>query len=115
LEEETKEIVFAVYPGNTDGQGWSLFTNNGEPQFKSEIEINGTHRKLHKGYHIKFFGQRYITGLWATDSDFRKPLYTTDNFHKHTGRKKRNLHWEEVESLLDISFNPEYDWREKCN
>lgn len=115
LREETKEVKFVVYPGNTKGQGRFIFTNNGEPQFKSEIEINGAPRKLHKAYHIKFFGQRYITGLWAAESDFKTPLYTTENFQEHSGRKKRNTHWEEVESLLDTSFNHDYDWRKKCD
>lgn len=113
LNNELQEVRFVVYPGNTKAQGRAIFKEDGEAQFKKEIKINGITRKLHKSYHIKFSGQSYITGIWASENDFRTPLYTRYNYHHHSGRKKRNLHWQGIEDLLDNAFKPEFDWKNK--
>lgn len=115
LNENPQEIEFKIYPGNTKGQGWSIFKNKGEPKFKTEVKVNGALRELRKRYHIKFSGQGYFTGLWAEETDFKKLLHTKENFIKHSGRKERNTDWLEVESLLDASFNADYEWKKKCD
>lgn len=114
VKEDTEELAFTVYPGNTKGQGYHIFKNQGEPNFKKTLNINGLDRELNKNYHIKFSGQSYITGLWAGEKDFKTALYTTSNFYNHSGRKKRNIHWNTIESLLDNSFNKAYDWKKYC-
>jgi hypothetical protein len=115
LNQKTEEVSFTVYPGNTKAQGYHIFTTEGEPQFKKSLEINNKARKINKDYHIKFSGQSYITGLWAGEKDFEKPLYTKANFYHHSGRKKRNLHWESIKNVLDDAFNDTYDWQKECN
>ena len=57
-------------------------------------------------------GQSYITGLWLNESDFSKPLYTKQNFNKHTGRIYRK-DWPVIESLLDKHISA--DWKAQCN
>lgn len=114
LREDIEELSFSVYPGNTKGQGYHIFKGKGEPNFRKTLLINGVDRELNKNYHIKFSGQSYITGLWAGEKDFKTALYTTSNFHNHSGRKKRTLHWSTIESLLDNSFKVEYDWKKYC-
>ncbi|MBD0824430.1 hypothetical protein [Aestuariibaculum marinum] len=113
LNNNPQEIVFRVFPGNTKAQGWPVFAQNGEAKFKNEVFVNGKFRPLTKNYHIKFSGQRYITGLWASASDFKTPLHTRENFLKHTGRKKRE-YWQDIEKLLDSVFAEEYNWKTKC-
>lgn len=111
LNENTEEVCFTVYPGNTKSQGYHIFKTEGEPQFKKSLAINTKAREINKNYHIKFSGQSYITGLWAGEKDFKKPLYTRANFYNHSGRKKRQLHWETIKNVLDNAFNDEYDWK----
>jgi len=113
LNNEKQEVRFVVYPGNTKAQGVHIFKTEGEAQFKREITINNLKRKLHKSYHIKLSGQSYITGLWASDSDFKTPLYTKHNYHNHSGRKKRNIHWKGIENLLDSAFKSEFEWKKR--
>ncbi|QXP53808.1 hypothetical protein [Cellulophaga sp. HaHa_2_1] len=114
LNQKTEEVRFSVYPGNTKAQGYHIFKSEGEPQFKKMLHIKNKDRKINKNYHIKFSGQSYITGLWAGEKDFEKPLYTKANFYNHSGRKKRILHWEIIKNLLDNAFNDAYNWKEYC-
>lgn len=114
LNQKTEVVNFTVYPGNTKAQGYHIFTSNGEPNFKKELYVNKSNRKINKNYHIKFSGQSYITGLWAGNKDFKNTLYTKANFYNHSGRKKRNLHWHIIEDLLDNTFNDVYDWKDYC-
>jgi hypothetical protein len=115
LNENTEEVSFTVYPGNTKSQGYHIFKTEGEPQFKKSLAINAKAREINKNYHIKFSGQSYITGLWAGEKDFKKPLYTKANFYNHSGRKKRQLHWETIKSVLDNAFKDDYDWKKYSN
>lgn len=109
VEENTGDLVVDIYPGNTKGQGYSLFKK--EPQFSETLNINGTSYKTKKKYHIKFMGQSYITGLWLNEDDFIKPLHTKHNFEKYSGRVKR-ADWFKIESLLDKHIVK--DWRHDC-
>jgi hypothetical protein len=113
LRIDTQELIFIVYPGNTRGQGWHLFKEEGEPEFKKTVELLGEDRAISKSYHIKFSNQRYLTGLTFSDDALKTRLYTKDNFLKHTGRKKRDRDWDNIKSLFDSSFKEEFMWQEK--
>ncbi len=106
IDAETGELIVEIYPGNTKGQGYHIF--HSEPKFNQQLEIDGEFYTTKESYHIKMMGQSYITGLWLTEDDFRKSLYTKHNFKKHTGRVKRDS-WGDVEALLDEHLSS--DWR----
>lgn len=106
-------LVVAVYPGNTKAQGASIFHK--EPKFRESVTVNGTEYPIEKLYHIKFFGQRYIAGLWFDDKDLNMPFYTQSNFNRYAGKSKRGVDWEEIEILFDQYFKDDFNWRKKCN
>ena len=117
-----KEILFSIkdngnlgvsiYPGNTKGQGYSLFETN--PKFSDTLNILENEYRTNYSYHIKFTSfQRYFQGLWFSETDLKKPLYTKENFHKYTGRRKRGVQWNEIETLFNESLN--YNWEKQCN
>lgn len=109
---EKGNLSVSIYPGNTKGQGYSLFENN--PKFKENLYILGEEYNTIYSYHIKLTSfQKYFQGLWFSEKNIKKPLYTKVNFNKYTGRKKRGNQWEELESLFDESLD--YDWRKQCD
>lgn len=112
IKNESGNLVVIIYPGNTKAQGYSLFTN--DPKFNSNLSILGQLYDVSISYHIKFTSfRRFFTGIWFSESNLKKPLYTRDNFYKYTGRKKRGDQWNGLSSLLDNSLN--YDWKKQCN
>ncbi|PSW10262.1 hypothetical protein C9J01_18800 [Photobacterium rosenbergii] len=110
VDKETGDLIVDIYPGNTKGQGYHLFKKDHE--FNRQLVINNQPYPVNLNYHIKFTGQSYISGLWLEESDFSKKLYTSQNFHKHTGRTKRDQ-WPAIENLLTEHLN--LDWKGKCN
>ncbi|MGQ3676888.1 hypothetical protein [Tenacibaculum discolor] len=116
LNPNEKLLCFGLYPGNTKGQGYFIFKNEGVPQFKEEIVINNTDYKVNIDYHIKFSSfQKYFAGLDFTDSDLNKPFYNRKNFIKYTGRKKRNMgDWDKLETLFNDVFKKDYFWKDKA-
>lgn len=105
-------LIVSIYPGNTKGQGYSLFENN--PKFSEKLNIIGNEYTTKYSYHVKLTSfQKYFQGLWFSESDLKKLLYTKENFHKYTGRKKRGNQWEQLASLFDESLN--YDWKKQCD
>ena len=96
VDKKTGDLVVEIYPGNTKGQGYHIFRN--EPQFNPQLNIDGESYAIEKNYHIKLMGQSYITGLWLDEDDFKKNLYTKRNFHKYTGRVRREA-WKETEAV----------------
>jgi regulator of replication initiation timing len=105
------DLVCAIYPGNTKGQGYHIFNSN--PKFKNTIYVINTEFYLDIMYHVKFTSfQKYFTGLWFGDDELKKELYTSSNFHNYTGRKKRDIHWNDIKTLFDNHLK--YDWKEKC-
>lgn len=110
VDSKTGDIEVSIYPGNTKGQGYAIF--NKPTVFSKQLEILGKSYSTTEDYHIKFMGQSYITGLWLSSDAFKEQLYTTANFHNHTGRIKREQ-WSEVENLLDKHLN--IDWRTQAN
>lgn len=108
---EKGDLICAIYPGNTKGQGYHLFST--DPKFEDEIVILNTEYEVGIIHHIKFTSfQKYFTGLWFGDKDLYKNLYTRSNFENFTGRKKRNKHWNEIKNLFNEHLN--FDWKSQC-
>jgi hypothetical protein len=110
IDEKSGDLVVDIYPGNTKTQGYHIFQN--DSHFNNSLSIDNDTYTAKKGYHIKFMGQSYISGLWLKSEHFRKPLFTKDNFYNHTGRIKRE-DWPLIENLLDQHIT--FDWKEQCN
>ncbi|WP_133469439.1 hypothetical protein [Paraglaciecola marina] len=110
IEPKSGDLVVDIYPGNTKGQGYHIFPS--DSQFNNSLLIDGETYSANKHYHIKFMGQSYIAGLWLTDEDFNKTLFTKDNFYNHTGRIKRES-WGAIESLLNQHLSS--DWKGQCH
>ncbi len=105
-------LIVSIYPGNTKGQGYSLFESN--PKFSEKLNILGSEYATKYSYHVKLTSfQKYFQGLWFSESDLKKSLYTKENFHNYTGRKKRGKQWEQLSLLFDESLN--YDWKKQCD
>lgn len=105
------DLIVALYPGNTKSQGYTLFRN--DPIFSDNIEILKDRYIVSKTYHIKFTSfQKFFTGLCFDENELKEKLYTSSNFHKFTGRKKRGDDWNNIEKLLDSSLN--FDWKNQC-
>lgn len=109
IDAQSGDLVALIYPGNTKGQGYSIFQS--DPEFRKELVINTNLYKVNIAYHVKFSGQSYITGLWFSEDQIKQKLYTATNFHNYTGRVKR-ADWPRIEELLDTSLN--FDWRKQC-
>ncbi len=104
------DLVVAIYPGNTKQQGTFIFNQN--PSVKSEIQIEKSLYGINQMYHVKFSSfQRYFTGLWFYEDKLEKPLYTKDNFWKYCGRNSVGKYWDDLETLFNDSFKPEFDWK----
>ncbi|WP_067099040.1 hypothetical protein [Marinomonas atlantica] len=110
IDENKGDLCVEIYPGNTKSQGYYIFHK--EPKFNKELTIGNKNYPVTIGYHIKFMGQQYITGLWLRDEDFNKNLFTRDNFYNQTGRVYRE-DWPLTEKLLDEYINS--DWKSECN
>ena len=109
---EVGDLIVHIYPGNTKHQGYSLFVNN--PKFREQLNIMGNVYKTKYNYHVKLTSfQKYFQGLWFSESELKKPLYTKENFNQYTGRKKRGRQWEQIELLFDESLN--YNWKKQCD
>jgi hypothetical protein len=106
-------LIISVYPGNTKAQGETIFYQ--DPKFAEQLIIENIPYKLNKAYYVKFSGQGYFTGLWFTDKDLKKDLYTRDNFRKYAGRRKRDIHWNSISDLFDECFTESYNWKAKCS
>ena len=115
-EDGSKYLRATVWPGNTKGQGWHLYTSDGAPRFKNEVSLNGKAYAVQKAFHLKFSHfQKYFTSLDGLESDFRESLLTRDKFIHISGRQKRgDHHWDYLQQIFDEHFKPEYDWRDKC-
>jgi hypothetical protein len=107
-------LIATIYPGNTKAQGTHLFKK--DPSFYDTVCILGTDYDLENNYHIKFTSfQRYFSGLFFGETALLKPLYTKANFSNYSGRKKRGVDWQKIETLFDHHFDVGFNWREKCN
>lgn len=109
--DENGDLIATIYPGNTKAQGYQLFKSN--PVFSNYVEILNEKYVVSKTYHIKFTSfQKFFTGLWFDENGIKNELYTTYNFNKFTGRKKKGVHWDEIETLFDNCLS--FDWKDQC-
>ena len=117
VNKDDKTIDIRVYPGNTKNQGWHLFTEGGEPQFKESITLAGENYKVKKYYHTKLTSfQKWFASIDFTEDKLARPLYTKENFTKYSGRKKRDAgDWDRLETLFDDHFRSDFDWRKNSN
>jgi len=109
IDQGSGDLVVDIYPGNTKEQGYHIFHK--EPQFSNALNIDGDVYSIDKRYHIKFMGQSYITSLSLVDNDFKKTLYTKDNFNEFSGRWKKDS-WGSIETLLNEHIS--VDWKNQC-
>lgn len=108
------DLCATIYPGNTKAQGVYLFQN--DPEVNRNMVIDGKRYPVRMAYHIKFTSfQKYFTSLDFRDDALKEKLYTTKNFWKYCGRKRRGEDWDAIETLFDRSFNKEYNWKEECD
>lgn len=105
-----------IYPGNTKGQGYSLFKGKGEPKFKEKLTIQKNTYNVIKSFHIKFTSfQKYFQGLEGENSDMLLPMITDVNFRNFSGRKKRGAkNWKTVEDFFDTHLKQDYNWKGRC-
>jgi hypothetical protein len=117
VNKDEKTIDVRIYPGNTKNQGWHLFTKDGEPKFKNEINLGNHSYPLIKDYHTKLTSfQSYFTSLDYKGDVMESPLYTKENFVRYSGRKKREKgDWKQLEDLFDKHFKEDFDWRKNCS
>lgn len=106
---ETGGLVASIYPGNTKTQGRHIFYK--DPEFNTELMLSSQSYPLSIGYHVKFSGQNYVSGLWFDDQKMKKNLYTHEIFKNKTGRYTRDS-WSDIEELLDLHLS--YDWKKQC-
>ena len=50
--------------------------------------------------------------MWFSDNELKNELYTQNNFHEFTGRKKRGKDWNDIETFFEKNIN--YDWKVQC-
>ena len=106
-------LRFAIWPGNTKGQGRPLYSRSLDWTNKTHLTVRGRQEKLDIKYHLKFCHfNRYISSLSFTDNDILRPVNTKENFSK-SGRWPQ-IRWHEFEAFLDGHFKTEFNWREQC-
>lgn len=117
LNLDKKEIKFCIFPGNTKGQGYHIFNNQDEPEFKNDVKINGEKHPIDKHYHVKFTSfQKYFTELTFTERELKNNFYNRKNFLTYSGRKKKtDGAWKELEKLFNESFTNDFDWKMFCD
>jgi hypothetical protein len=109
-------LVIGIWPGNTKGQGWSLYKKKMDWRIKKTISIQGKNYPLHNQYYLSFSSfQRYFTHIECTDEELRtnKELCNYDTFYNYSGRVKREK-WPRLAKFFDETFKPEFEWRKKC-
>lgn len=116
-ENNKKSLIISMWPGNTKGQGWSLYyKNNLKWRKKSHISIQGIEYPLVHEYHIKFTSfQKFFTGIDFDDSDLKtgNGICNAENFKNYSGRVKRK-NWSRLEDFFDKAFAPEFAWKKHC-
>jgi hypothetical protein len=113
IRDDKDYLRFAIWPGNTKGQGRSLYSKSLDWTKKTHLTVRGRQEKLDIKYHLKFCHfNRYISSLNFTDQDTLQPVNTRENFSK-SGRWPISR-WSEFEAFLDSHFKPEFNWRKQC-
>ena len=114
--DQGPHLVISIWPGNTKGQGWSLYKDNMDWLDKKSIFIHGREFPLYTKYHLSFSSfQRFFASIECTDADLRagKALCNYDTFYNYSGRVKKDK-WQRLADFFDSVFVDGFDWREKC-
>lgn len=86
--EATDSILVQIFPGNTKGQGWSMYDLPEGWMNKNSVAINGRTYDVVIDYHIKFMHfNKYVTNVGFHVSDNSKHLHKEIN----TPENQRNL------------------------
>ncbi|UOR07405.1 hypothetical protein MUN82_09970 [Hymenobacter aerilatus] len=111
LSGDKPYISVNVWPGNTKGQGWSLYNRPLDWTTQQTLEVNGHSYPLWIRQYIKFSHfNRYIfeLSLEGELALYARNFQSEQAFHKYAGKWKRPR-WTEFEQLLDEDTNGE--WR----
>lgn len=116
VKPETESLLFSFYPGNTKGQGHSLYPKKGSPQFKESITIDHKTYEYKKHLHLKFTSfQKYFTSIDIQESDLVYNIMERPHAINFCGRKKRGEdNWKEVEDFFNGAINENVNWKDKC-
>lgn len=109
-------LVIGIWPGNTKGQGWSLYKSNMDWLKKASIFIGDNEYPLKVQYYLSFSSfQRFFARIECND-DYLKPgkeLCNYDTFYNYSGRVKRGG-WQRLADFFDDVFVESFDWRKQC-
>lgn len=107
-------VVFYIWPGNTKQQGYSVFNKSLDWTAKEALMIDGKDYPLYIYSHLKFCHfNRYVSNINFEPDELKKPLFTPENFYKHSGKIKEK-DWDNFAKFLDEYFIESMDWREQC-
>jgi hypothetical protein len=107
-------VVFYIWPGNTKGQGYNIYTRKLDWIQKEHLEISGSKYEIDIAYNIKFSHfNKFVSGLTFYQRDINKVIHTPDNFYNMSGKWERN-DWKEFEEWMDQYFKSGFNWRNAC-
>lgn len=114
--ENTIDLAFGIWPGNTKGQGSIVLKKLKKNQDwlpPTLLEVKGQQFNVEWVYELKFSHfNGYVTNLLIGNEYLkpRKKLISEHVHWNHTGKFDRN-HWAELENFLDDYLIDSYDWR----
>lgn len=109
-DDPVNYIVFYIWPGNTKGQGYSIYGGSMAWLEKQSIVIDGKPYSMEIAYNVKFSHfNGYVSGFNFYDSDLKERLHTSTNFRK-SGRWGIE-DWDKFEQFMDQYFNSTFNWR----
>lgn len=108
-------LVFYIWPGNTKGQGYGIYSSKSLDWVKQDsLLIDGKAYELDIAYNVKFSHfNRYISQLNFYPNNLLQELHTKDNFYHKSGKWDEE-DWNEFETFLDAHFKKDYNWRKEC-
>ena len=107
-------VAFYIWPGNTKGQGYSVYNKPLDWLKKEYLTINDKNYNLNILRNIKLCHfNRYISDIEFGLDKTIKEIHTSSNFYNKSGKVNRDK-WDEFESFLDESFKTDFNWREAC-
>ena len=112
---KTDYLTFMIWPGNTKGQGYSIYNKPLKWVKKNKIQVGDNTFEIDTEYQLKFCHfNKHITSLDFNDNDLIKATNTPDNFYHKSGKWDIDR-WPDFEKFMDSHFKPEFNWRELSN
>jgi hypothetical protein len=112
--DEKNYIIFTIWPGNTKGQGWNLFSRPLDWVNITKLQIGDGTFDLDIEYHMKFCHfNKFITAINYTDNDLLQIINSTEIFRSKSGKWVIDS-WNDFESFMDEHFKAQFDWRKRC-